>query len=124
MTPTGEENDEEMNAKAKKLMVLISKRIPTNIIKTIKTPVAKREVIAAFAELIGVPRQGLPNLINGLKVLSKTKDVEPAADGTTPLPADNQLAPLTEKKIMTKAELTESLSKPKVIKVVKVKDIK
>jgi hypothetical protein len=111
VTPTGEENDEEMNAKAKKLMVLISKRIPTNIIQTIKTPVAKREVIAAFAELIGVPRQGLPNLINGLKVLSKTKDVEPAA-------------PITEKKVITKAELTESLSKPKVIKVVKVKDIK
>jgi hypothetical protein len=129
VTPTGEETDEEMNTKAKKLMDLIGKRIPINIIKTIKTPIAQREVIAAFAEMIGVPRQGLPNLINGLKDLAKPKPKDgkpaaPAADGTTPLPADNQLAPLTEKKIMTKAELTESLSKPKVIKRLKVKDIK
>ena len=126
VAPTGEESDEEMNQKAQKLMAMIAKRIPSNVIDTIKTPVAKREVIAAFAELIGVPRQGLPNLINGLKDLSKTKPTTgaPAAPGTTPLPADNQLAPLTEKKIMTKAELTESLSKPKVIKRLKVKDIK
>lgn len=129
VAPTGEESDEEMNQKAQKLMAMIAKRIPSNIIDTIKTPVAKREVIAAFSELIGVPRQGLPNLINGLKDLAKTKPTTgapaaPAAPGTTPLPADNQLAPVSEKKIMTKAELTESLSKPKVIKTLKVKDIK
>jgi hypothetical protein len=36
----------------------IKRRIPSNIIDTIKTPVARREVIAAFAEMIGVPRTG------------------------------------------------------------------
>lgn len=71
MNPTGEESDEEMNIKAKKLMDTIKKRIPSNIIDTIKTPVARREVIAAFAEMIGVPRTGLAELISGLKDLSK-----------------------------------------------------
>ena len=42
VAPTGEESDEEMNAKAKKLMVMISKRIPSNVIETNKTPVAKK----------------------------------------------------------------------------------
>ena len=129
VAPTGQESDEEMNAKAKKLMVMIGKRIPSNVIETIKTPVAKREVIAAFAELIGVPRQGLPSLINGLKDLAKIKSTSPqpaAAPVTGGLPPENQLAPVgvAERKVMTKAELTESLSQPKVIKTIKVKDIK
>lgn len=129
VAPTGEESDEEMNAKAKKLMVMISKRIPSNVIETIKTPVAKREVIASFAELIGVPRQGLPSLINGLKDLAKTKSTSPTATPTAApaaTPPESQLAPVgvAERKVMTKAELTESLSQPKVIKTIKVKDIK
>ena len=103
ITPNGEETDEEMNLKAKKLMELIAKRIPSNVIDTIATPVAKREVIAAFAELIGVPRNGLSSLINGLKVLAK----EPV--------------PVSESKVITKNQLMESL-KPN--KIVKVKDIK
>jgi len=79
VTPTGGENDEEMNAKAKKLMQIIQKRIPSNIIDTIKTPVAQREVIAAFAEMIGVPRNGLSKLISGLKdiAIGQGKQPEP-----------------------------------------------
>lgn len=110
ISPTGEESDEEMNAKAKKLMALIIKRIPKNIIDTIKTPVAKREVIAAFAEMIGVPRTGLSNLIGGLKVMSKQPD-QPEQ-------------PVTESKVITKNQLIESLDINKVIKTIKVKDIK
>lgn len=68
---SGSENDEEMNTKAKKLMDMISRKIPTSIIKTIKTPIAQREVIAAFAELIGVPRNGISSLVGQLKDLSK-----------------------------------------------------
>jgi hypothetical protein len=108
VVPTGEENDEEMNLKAKKLMDLISKRIPQNIIKTITTPVAQREVIAAFAELIGVPRAGLTNLISGLKDISKQPTEQPIA----------------EKKVISKKSLEESLVEKKVIKKIKVKDIK
>jgi hypothetical protein len=108
VVPTGEESDEEMNVKAKKLMDLISKRIPQNIIKTIRTPIAQREVIAAFAELIGVPRVGLNNLISGIKDISKQPTEQP----------------ITEKKVISKKSLEESLIEKKVIKTVKVKDIK
>jgi hypothetical protein len=65
-------NDEEMNLKAQKLMDIIKKRVPEQIIGTIKTPIAQREVIAAFAEMIGVPRNGLATLISGLKDLAKS----------------------------------------------------
>lgn len=104
VTPTGDENDEEMNKKAKKLIELISKRIPQNIIKTITTPVAQREVIAAFAEMIGVPRNGLSSLIGSLKDMSKEPEI-------------------TEGRIITKKSLEESLYEKKVIKTIKVKDI-
>lgn len=105
VTPTGEESDEEMNIKAKKLMDMIMKKIPRGVIDTIKNPIAQREVIAAFAEMIGVPRNGLSNLIGGLKDI---------AGQTT-----------NESVIITKKELLESVgNKRSVIKTLKVKDIK
>jgi hypothetical protein len=113
----GEENDDEMNKKAKKLMDLIAKRIPSNIVDTIKTPVAKREVIAAFAELIGVPRNGLTSLIGGLKDIAKQGPIDKAE-------AALDIQPANESVKMTKNELMESLSTKKVIKTVKIKDIK
>lgn len=116
VTPTGEETDEEMNIKAKKLMDLIAKRIPQNIIKTITTPIAQREVIAAFAELIGVPRNGLNKLIGGLKDMAKQQQ-EPATQ-------TGQEQPITEKRVITKNQLMESLKPNNVIKTIKVKDIK
>jgi hypothetical protein len=68
-----EETEEEMTIKAQKLMGLIQKRIPSNIIDSLKTnKIAQREVIAAFAELIGVPRNGLTGLVQGIKDLAKT----------------------------------------------------
>lgn len=113
VTPTGEESDEEMNIKAKKLMELIRKRIPVNIINTIKTPVAKREVIAAFAELIGVPRNGLSKLIIGLKDLSTV----PTQQAGQTEPTEQ---PITEKKVITKNMLENKVKK---IRVIKVKDL-
>jgi hypothetical protein len=69
---TGQETDEEMTVKAQKLMGLIQKRIPATIIESIKTnKIAQREVIAAFAEMIGVPRNGLSGLVQGIKDLAK-----------------------------------------------------
>jgi hypothetical protein len=107
----GQESDEEMNIKAKKLMAMISKRIPETVIKTIKTPIAQREVIAAFAEMIGVPRNGLTKLISGLKDIAKTgtNKPQPIDKGTEPTPA-NTAQPVTEGR--------------KIIQTIKVKDIK
>ena len=70
---TGQESEEEMTIKAQKLMALIQKRIPSNIIDSLKTnKIAQREVIASFAEMIGVPRNGLTGLVQGIKDLAKT----------------------------------------------------
>ena len=100
--PTGLENDEEMNQKAVKLMdVIKSNNRVTNILATIKTPVAQREVIAAFAELVGVNRTQLPQLISTLKNLVQQQN--------QPQPSANQ-AP---------QQVSEN-----VIRVIKVKDIK
>ncbi len=91
---TGNESDEEMNAKAQKLMKMIGKRIPTTIIDTIKTnKVAQKEVIAAFAELIGVPRNGLSALITGIK------DIAKGQQQTQGKPAEEP-APVTERRII------------------------
>jgi hypothetical protein len=65
------QSDIDMNQKAEKLIQMIKDKIPESIIKTIVAPVAKREVIAAFAELIGVPRNQLATLTAGLKDISK-----------------------------------------------------
>lgn len=72
-TVTGQENDEEMSKKAEKLMEMIKNKIPDTIFKTINTPVAQREVIAAFAKIIGVNRKNLSSLISTLKDLSSTE---------------------------------------------------
>jgi hypothetical protein len=89
---TGQETDQEMTMKAQKLMGLIEKRIPSNIIDTIKTnKIAQREVIAAFAELIGVPRNGLTGLVQGIKDLAKT----------TPQAAAQPQQPVTENVVKT-----------------------
>jgi len=84
------ENDVELQAKAQKLMDIIKRRVPDSIIKTIVTPIAKREVIAAFAELVGVPRNGLAQLVAGIKALAKTPPVTSAS----------QPAPVSETKII------------------------
>jgi hypothetical protein len=78
---TGQETDDEMTIKAQKLMALIQKRIPATIIESIKTnKVAQREVIAAFAEMIGVPRNGLSGLVQGIKDLAKTGTQQPVSE--------------------------------------------
>jgi hypothetical protein len=101
-------------------MDLIAKRIPQNIIKTITTPIAQREVIAAFAELIGVPRNGLSNLVSGLKDMAKQQQQQQQQPATQ----TGEEQPITEKRVITKNQLMESLTPNKVIKTIKVKDIK
>jgi len=104
--PTGQENDAEMNAKAKKLVELIQKKIPSGIFKSISTPIAQREVIAAFAEMIGVPRTGLSQLIAGLKDLTQNNGAG-TATSTQPSQATGNVS-----------------ESRKIIKTIKVKDIK
>ena len=96
---------EYMTNKAARLMDIIDDNTSVqNAIKTIKTPDAKKEVIAAFAELIGVPRSGLTNLVGQIKSISKE--------------------PVGESVVITKNQLLESIKPKTVIKTIKVKDIK
>jgi hypothetical protein len=82
-------NDEGMQMKAKKLIMLIQKKIPSQTIEQIKkNKIAQKEVVAAFAEMIGVPRNGLSQLIAGIKDLAK-------ADGQ-----QQAQAPVTESRII------------------------
>jgi hypothetical protein len=88
---TGDENESDLTVKAQKLMGLIQKRIPSNVIDSIKTnKIAQREVIAAFAELIGVPRAGLTGLLQGLKDLAKTGN-QPSAEPNQPTQPVNEV---------------------------------
>jgi hypothetical protein len=106
--------DEDMTNKAEKLMDVIDNNTSVqNAIKTIKTPAAKQEVIAAFAELIGVPRNGLSDLVSQMKDISKQ-------------PKQQQVTqPVQESVVLTKNQMMEMLgNKRNVIKTVKVKDIK
>jgi hypothetical protein len=104
------ELDEKMRVEAKKLMDLMVKKIPEGVFKKIKIPQARREVIAAFAELIGVPRNGLSQLISGLKDLAKgdASKPQPIEKGTEPTPASTQ----------------QPVAENRIIKTIKVKDIK
>lgn len=104
------EDGDDIHVKAEKLMKLIKTKIPSVAIESIKTnKIAQIEVIAAFAEIVGVPRQGLTGLLKDLKTQATTKPTQ---------------QPVTENKLVTKAQLAESLSKPKTIKTIKVKDLK
>lgn len=98
---------EDMHAKSEKLMDIIDDNPKIqNSINTIKqNPKAQAEVIAAFAELVGVPRNGLTNLVSQIKDAPKQQ--------------------AAESKVITKKSLEEGLKvKRNVIKTLKVKDIK
>jgi len=85
----------ELQAKAQVLMDLIKRRIPDSIIKTIVNPEAKREVIAAFAELIGVPRNQLAALVASVKAIAK----QPTPTQATTTQTTTQSAQVSETKI-------------------------
>lgn len=110
--PTGQpaKDEDDIHVKAEKLMKFIETKIPSTAIESIKTnKIAQIEVIAAFAEIVGVPRQGLSGLLKDLKTQATAKPTQ---------------QPVTESKLVTKAQLSESLKQPKIIKSIKVKDLK
>lgn len=110
------DNDVTMAATAKKLMDLISSKVSPNIFSSIRTPIAKREVIIAFSRMIGVTKQELMTIASAMENVSATPtDINFSQSSNTQA--------VTERKQITKNELIESLS-PKVIQTIKVKDIK
>lgn len=96
----GGTDDANMHVKAEKLMGIIKSKISSQILATINTPQARREVISAFGELLGVKRTELAALINTLKDIAST---ETTSVNTTS---------------------TEPVNEAKVIKTIKIKDVK
>jgi hypothetical protein len=105
---TSEENVDlgKLNSDVKKLMGLIQSKLG-GALKKIDTPMEQGSVIKAFANMVGVPPEKISTIVSAIRDIS---NVEPA--------------PVTEKKIISKKQLEESLRTPKVIKTVKKKDIK
>ncbi len=76
LEPIGASDDDaNLHLKAEKLMAIIKSKVPSQILSTINTPQARREVIAAFGELIGVQRTDLASLINSLKDITSAESV-------------------------------------------------
>lgn len=105
---TEDDSPDGLHAKAIKLMSLISTKIPSSVIDSIKkNKLAQKEVIVAFANLVGVPTNLLPQIINDIKSISKSEVTSVTSnDGNSELTFEN------------------AISKKTILKTIKVKDLK
>jgi hypothetical protein len=126
-----EDDDATLLAKAKRLVKSMDEvpRVNKSLdyLANSKNYKEKTQALNAFLQRINIRPGDVPKYLATVKDVGKDLKQNtgaPSATGAAPLPPENALAPLNEKKVITKAELTESLLKPKVIKTIKVKDIK
>lgn len=71
---TEDDTDQTLQRKAIKLMDYIKQRIPESTIESVKTNrKAQKEVILSFAEMIGVPRNFIGQIISNVKNMSKSE---------------------------------------------------
>ena len=127
------DDDATLLSKAKRLVKSMDE-VPRvdkslNYLANSKNYKEKTQALNAFLDRKNIKPGDVPKYLATVKNVGKeikqAGAPAPAAAATAPA-ASTELAPLgvAERKIMTKAELTESLSQPKVIKTIKVKDIK
>jgi hypothetical protein len=105
-------NIPKLQADVKKLATLIKNKFSVYLSKLDK-PIEQAQFLTAMANEIGVPLNKLSTIISSYKDIAAD---DKATGGKPPV--------TTEKKVMTKGQLEESLKPKKTIKVVKVKDIK
>lgn len=106
----------------KKLSKLIKDKFVIALEK-INTPLEQSQFLVAMANEIGVPFTKLSTIINSFKEISKDQDT---MNSMTSLDSDvdtSTTTALQERRIITKNELLESISRP-VLNRIKVKDIK
>ena len=108
----GGTNIPKLQADVKKLGTLIKNKFSVYLSKLDK-PIEQAQFLTAMAKEIGVPLNKLSTIISSYKDIA-------AQDKAT----GSSTAVTTEKKVITKGQLEESLTPKKTIKVVKVKDIK
>ncbi|MEI6879798.1 MAG: hypothetical protein WCK82_00455 [Bacteroidota bacterium] len=99
-------NVDKLQADVKKLATLIKNKFSVYLSKLDK-PIEQAQFLTAMANEIGVPLNKLSTIISSYKDIAAQ---------------DKEMT--TEKKVITKGQLEESLKPKKTIKVVKVKDIK
>jgi CRISPR/Cas system CMR-associated protein Cmr5 small subunit len=106
-------NVNKLQSDVKKLANMIKNKFSVYLSKLDK-PIEQAQFLTAMASEIGVPLNKLSSIITTFKDLSKDQEVD-----------NTKVAGLkAERKIMTKNQLEESLKTKKVIKIIKVKDIK
>jgi hypothetical protein len=100
-------------------------------IDKLDTPVEKIQYVATLAKMLNLDANSITKLVTALKNLQSSgfgddNKVEPASTQSTDSNQQQSFAtsPVTESKVIRKKDLIVSLNKPKIIKVIKVKDIK
>lgn len=100
-TPT----DPTIIASAQKLMDMISQKISPQVIQNIqKNTIAQREVIIAFAKMIGVPNNELNKIINGIRNVTTKGPSTTQNDASTSV-STTTTTPVAESKIIKKKDL-------------------
>jgi hypothetical protein len=106
-------NVSKLQSDVKKLTGLIKNKFSMYLAKLDK-PIEQAQFLTAMAAQIGVPLNKLSSIIASYKDISQDGQMDKT----------NTLGLKAERKVITKNELTESISGKKVIKTIKVKDIK
>jgi hypothetical protein len=77
----GGEDGEKLQVMAQKMMTKIQEKIPSTVFDQIrKNQKAQAQVISAFAELIGVPKNKLATVISSIKQTAQQKQESPVAE--------------------------------------------
>jgi hypothetical protein len=100
-------------------------------IDKLDTPVEKIQYIATLAKMLNLDANSITKLVTALKNLQSSgfgddNKVEPASTQSTDSNQQQSFAPspVTESKVIRKKDLIIDSNEPKIIKVIKVKDIK
>lgn len=104
-TQTAGTDVNKLQADVKKLTNMIKNKFSVYLSKLDK-PIEQAQFLTSMAAEIGVPLNKLSTIISSYKDIAKTD------------------APVAEGKVITKKKLEESLGLPRIIKTIKVKDIK
>lgn len=110
----GGTNIPKLQSDVKKLAKLIKDKFSVYLAKLNK-PIEQSQFLTAMAAEVGVPLNKLSGII------SQYKDIAKNDNANQPV---QPVAPQQEAKVITKDELKESLKKKKVIRTIKIKDIK
>ena len=128
-TPAEEDPDFKLKNQVNKFTSDMIKKVPSMDLNKIAngTPIVKKQAILTLMDILNVEPAQIAGITTAGKELTKTKqksgvENQSITKNTTVPIAGGQA--LGESKILTKIELMKSLNQPKIIKTIKIKDIK